>query len=91
MSFVNKDGTVAVRDVIQAIGKRIGVDFDPDKIIKDVKENLAKLEKCSGPHIFRKLPPRKALGERYACAICGGEVEGSAHRWYQRGLEHGKK
>jgi len=84
--------TVRLQDVIKAIGKGIGVKFDADQIINDVKENFGKLFSCPGPHDFQKKPDdKKILGAKYVCSHCKGEVGGVERNWYERGLEHGKK
>lgn len=60
-------------------------------LVEQIRENLDKLDRCAGPHAFESLPNpgRSLLARRYRCANCEGEVDVTAHRWYQRGLAHG--
>lgn len=60
---------------------------EKDGIEKQVRENLKKLEGCSGPHDFA--PVGKTAWFR--CSLCGGEVNGVVRNWYVRGLNHGRK
>lgn len=60
-----------------------------DTIVADVKRNEAVLAACSG-HAFFRLEPDK-LFSKYRCAVCGGTVDMTALRWYERGLAHGRK
>ena len=55
------------------------------------RENLARLHRCPGPHIFALLHHRGEISSRarYACARCGGEVNERAATWYSIGLKHG--
>jgi hypothetical protein len=54
-----------------------------------VRANHAKLDAC-GRHDFQPVPhPRHKFISDYVCRCCGGKIDASAHRWYQRGLVHG--
>ena len=51
--------------------------------------NQRRLEACPGPHVFvgiGSMPFRRAI-----CDLCAGEVESSVARWYELGIEHGRK
>jgi len=61
-----------------------------DEIFEQVKANGAKLDGCPGPHDFVPVDPAR-LFHRFRCTKCGGQVDGSAARWYRRGLQHGGK
>lgn len=77
-------------NVLDALSKATGfTNAQIDEIAKDVKANMDKLESCDR-HEFT-IPHRK-IGELvrdWRCTKCGGHVESSYKRWYERGLKHG--
>lgn len=66
--------------------------IDADEIIREVRENQAKLNSCAGPHDFQ--PSQKyesGMTKKYACLKCHGTVTVSDRNWYVRGLAHGSR
>lgn len=64
--------------------------LDADALIKEVKENIAKLNGCAGPHNFQ--PHEKydsGMVKKYRCTRCQGTVSATDRNWYMRGLGHG--
>lgn len=64
--------------------------IDATAILKEVQENLRKLESCPGPHDFQPhellrgtLTPRS-----YLCSKCGGVLDSLKVIWYKKGLAH---
>lgn len=87
---------------VREFGEKVGVPReDMNKILAEIKANSAKLDGCI-VHDFSicldrrtKQPiaeptPQQTFGGRWRCKNCGGEVDASAKRWYNLGLEHGK-
>lgn len=64
---------------------------DAKRIWEEVKANIVKLGACPGPHVFEKEPGPATVVPHYVCAVCRGRVDHSAHRWYNLGLQHGRK
>lgn len=65
---------------------------DSERIMAEVRANMARLAACSHPHAFRVIDATDArLWHRYRCAKCGGEADGVAVRWYENGLHHGQR
>lgn len=72
-----------------------------DEILVRVKDNIAKLDSCSGPHNFNicldrrtrepveNPTPQQMFGARWRCSKCGGDVETTNKKWYERGLVDG--
>lgn len=56
-------------------------------IADQVKRNHATLAACAR-HDFEAIEPGR-LATRHRCKHCSGEVDGSARRWYELGLQHG--
>lgn len=88
---------------IHQVGAMVGIPArDTDEILKQVKENTAKLDGCSVPHDFsialdrrthkpmENPTPQQTFGCRWQCAKCGGHVDAINRTWYNRGLKHGK-
>ena len=55
----------------------------------EVQANSDRLKACEGPHEFT--PQSKELFSKYECAKCKGSIDGVQARWYQLGMEHGRK
>ena len=70
--------------------------FDARVAWQQVRENLAKLDACEGPHVFEALPAKDAAFTRagttdtYRCKLCEGELNHYGVVWYRRGQQHGK-
>jgi len=63
-------------------------DFTPEaEAIERDAENQAKLDQCSGPHIFRPRGGNQDEAPRYLCVQCGGFISEAAHRWYRQGAD----
>jgi hypothetical protein len=61
------------------------------RLIAEVRENFHRLDGCSPPHDFQKIPPEPGSRlHKYRCQKCGGTIGAIDHLWYARGLEHGK-
>jgi hypothetical protein len=58
-------------------------------ILQEVKENIARLDSCPGPHIFVDINPPRTLVKNYLCTKCHGTVDSHAYRWYSKGQTHG--
>lgn len=58
-------------------------------IAAKAKQNQSALEGCVR-HEFVAISNDSplVLSRRYRCAHCGGEVDGHAYHWYQRGMRH---
>ena len=59
------------------------------KVFADVQENARVLAACPGHKFLRVEPDR--LFSKYRCTVCGGTVDTTQARWYERGVEHGRK
>jgi predicted SprT family Zn-dependent metalloprotease len=66
----------------------MSIDFK--ELMKEVKENHAKLESCSKHDFSIAISPVNKFGKMYRCANCDGEVDSTTKYWYDKGLEHGK-
>ena len=83
----NPDGTyngLAVMAEVTGLPRRA-----VDEVYEQVKANSEMLRTCPR-HDFSPILPLRALGQRYRCIECGGEVDSSAHHWYQVGLRMGR-
>lgn len=87
---------------IQQVGEMVGIPAkETDKVLDEVKSNIAKLDGCDGPHDFSiainrhtKKPlenqqPTHVFGAKWQCSKCGGYVDAINRTWYERGLKHG--
>lgn len=61
-----------------------------NKILDDVRANMACLESCEGPHDFKVRENAALMSNRYICTKCLGKINGSKYHWYMEGLKHGK-
>jgi hypothetical protein len=62
-------------------------------IWEEVKENKKRLDNCTGPHEFTPNDVDGLLGtaKNYKCSKCQGTITSVEHRWYERGLQHGRQ
>lgn len=60
-------------------------------IWENVKENIKKLDSCSGPHDFVPIDPDIKLSRQWRCTTCGGKIDNVARIWYERGRSHERK
>lgn len=66
--------------------------IDSAAILAAVRENIARLDSCAGPHDFSEVVARAGrLGTRYRCTACRGEADRLQVLWYQQGLAHARK
>lgn len=64
--------------------------IDTKEILKEIRENMARLESCAGPHNFSiDATPKKPLFKKWTCSKCGGTIDAINRTWYERGLKHG--
>lgn len=78
----NQDGTydgLAVLGELSGLGKSAAQDM-----LAQVQANRAKLNACQ-THAFAPIPPFRALGQRYRCESCGGEIDAHAYYWFMEG------
>lgn len=61
-------------------------------LLDRVRANHSRLTSCPS-HQFELTPETatKALGRRYRCAACAGEIDIHAYFWFSQGVEHGKR
>lgn len=79
--------------------------YDIRQWVLEAKENLEKLDKCRGPHVFVPMTEgqtgtaaqrvldaldKPRPAKNYQCTKCGGCIGNQAYYWYQRGLMHGR-
>lgn len=59
---------------------------------KEAKANYKALAECP-MHAFVEIEgkPSSSLDVKYRCSVCGGTITGREFRWYERGLEDGRK
>lgn len=83
---------MATKDDLQnALAKMTNIPAAEIRVIYDrAVENIRILNSCAGPHQFEPMEPGK-LASKCRCKLCGGTVESSAKRWYEKGLEHGRR
>ncbi|MDO6355294.1 hypothetical protein Q3V94_09500 [Caloramator sp. CAR-1] len=62
--------------------------IDAKEIFQMVIENQNKLKSCSRHDFSIDITADRALGKRYRCSNCGGEVDSIEKYWYEKGLEH---
>ena len=70
-------------------------------IMQQVRENVAALDSCVGPHDFEVMQEHTIgsqtmtnalMRNRYwQCSKCKGIIEASDKLWYEKGLGHGRK
>jgi len=60
------------------------------RIMDEVEVNYERLDRCPA-HAFELIEGGQPLRNRYACKVCGGEVDNTARFWYTKGLEHGRR
>lgn len=71
---------------VDALAKVSGLAPDEIRAIAlQVKANTERLKACTG-HDFAPVPGLPALRRRYRCRQCQGEIDHTAHTWYQRGI-----
>lgn len=61
-----------------------------EQIYKEVLANRDKLNSCDKHQFDTPTEEGKVVGVHWICSNCGGEVDGSAKLWYEKGREHGK-
>jgi hypothetical protein len=62
-----------------------------ESIWQDVKANSKKLEECPCHDFSIDLTPDKIIGKKYQCTKCGGTIDDYHKRWYDRGVQHGRR
>lgn len=66
---------------------------EAQKILEQVKTNLAKLRGCKGPHEFEPYTyyndNPEGLVRDFKCKLCGGTTSTFNVSWYQDGVKHG--
>jgi hypothetical protein len=64
-------------------------------LFEEAKRNYAVLDACPGPHAFvaheRYGGAPDSPIRTYRCSRCGGILGASEVRWYDYGVEHGKR
>jgi Zn finger protein HypA/HybF involved in hydrogenase expression len=83
--------------------QRLALLAQTEEILADVKNNIAVLAKCLGPHNFSICLDRhtrepidgaptqaQSFGAWWRCSKCGGRVESLHKFWYEKGVHHGK-
>lgn len=78
---------------IDVLSKVSGISKEEvQKIANEVQENIKRLNSCRGPHEFVPIPKELLRGSpKMRCTICKGWLDATAAKWYERGLEHGKR
>lgn len=74
---------------IDQLGQFVGLkEGEGNAILKEVRENHAKLRGCAR-HQFKRPPQTQALFRgRFPCIHCGGQMSGEAITYYAEGVMH---